>query len=414
MTNYAMDKLDAETVKINLLPKDLSPSALWGRMMLHIRQTERERKGNNEFKNFAIRIELSPSKEETKGWTMKDWQELVDEFINEFDAIDMTPYHGRPKDAHTNLANSQYVATLHVDSESGIPHLHIVANRVDMDGHVNNDHKIRERGWMAADIINQRRRWKLPKEIRLRHKHQISDACKEALRELDEFTWRGYCDKMKDKGYSVMLRRDSHGKLVGYTVWMGNSHFKASELGIARNLTVPKIEQTWQKLHQHDGKHIDTLWNVEVKPGSQTTRPVGTTPDATKPKSVVERYMERKAEQQRTAESARYINDIPYKGGNCHIDIPQAIHDLIDREVAVNPDNDTATHEDVVKVAMLLFMDYVDAATAMSESCGGGGSAPESGWGRDKDDDEEWARRCAHMATRMSTPKPKIGYKKGR
>jgi hypothetical protein len=244
MTTYAMDKLDAETVKLNFLPEDLSPSAIWGRMMLHIRETERQRKGNNEFKKFAIRIELSPSKEETEGWTMADWQQLVDEFINEFDCIDMTPYHGRPKDAHTNLAHSQYVASLHVDSESGIPHLHIVVNRVDMDGHVNNDHKIRERGWMAADIINQRRRWKLPKDIRDRHRYQINDACKAALCELDKFTWEGYCDKMKSKGYSVMLRHDKQGKLVGYTVWMGNSHFKASELGVARNLTVTKIEHT--------------------------------------------------------------------------------------------------------------------------------------------------------------------------
>ena len=355
MTTYAMDKLDAETVKLNFLPEDLSPSAIWGRMMLHIRETERQRKGNNEFKKFAIRIELSPSKEETEGWTMADWQQLVDEFINEFDSLDMTPYHGRPKDAHTNLAHSQYVASLHVDSESGIPHLHIVVNRVDMDGHVNNDHKIRERGWMAADIINQRRRWKLPKDIRDRHRHQINDACKAALRELDKFTWEGYCDKMKSKGYSVMLRHDKQGKLVGYTVWMGNSHFKASELGVARNLTVTKIEHTWQKLHQHDGQRIGAPSGTGLKPDSQLSRPVSATPDATKPKSVVERYMERKAEQQRTAEPPRYIKDIPYKDENCHIDIPQAIHDLIDREVSVHPDNETATHEDVVKVAMLLF-----------------------------------------------------------
>ena len=87
---------------------------------------------------------------------------------------------------------------------------------------------------------------------------------------------------------------------------------------------------------------------------------------------------------------------------------------MIDREVSVHPDNETAIHEDVVKVAMLLFAGYIDAATAMSESSGGGGSAPDSGWGRDKDDDEEWARRCAQMATRMSTPKPKYGYKRGR
>lgn len=414
MTNYAMDKLDAETVKIHLLPEDLSPSAIWGRMMLHIRQTERERKGNNQFKNFAIRIELSPSKEESKGWTLADWRLLAEEFIREFDAVDMTPYHCRPKDAHTNLGRSQYVASLHVDSESGIPHLHIVANRVDMDGHVNNDHKIRERGWMAADIINQRRGWQLPKKIRNRHKAQITTDCLNVLRHLDKFTWADYCAKMKVLGYNVMLRKDSQGKLVGYTVWKGNSHFKASELGTARNLTVPKIEQTWQKLHQSDEQYILTPSSTSLKPTGQTNRPAMTTSDATKPKSVVERYMERKEEQQRTATAARYIKDIPYKDGTCHIDIPQALHDLMTKEVSVDADNETATREDVLKVAMLLFAGYIDAATSMSESCGGGGSAPESGWGRDKDDDEEWARRCARMATHMSTPKPKLGYKKGR
>lgn len=37
------------------------------------------------------------------------------------------------------------------------------------------------------------------------------------------------------------------------------------------------------------------------------------------------------------------------------------------------PDNSNATHEDILKVSMLLFLNYVDAATAMSESYGGGG-----------------------------------------
>ena len=64
MTTYAMDKLDAETVKLNFLPEDLSPSAIWGRMMLHIRETERQRKGNNEFKKAVLALLLSRSDEE--------------------------------------------------------------------------------------------------------------------------------------------------------------------------------------------------------------------------------------------------------------------------------------------------------------------------------------------------------------
>ena len=52
--------------------------------------------------------------------------------------------------------------------------------------------------------------------------------------------------------------------------------------------------------------------------------------------------------------------------------------------------------------AMLLFAGYVEQATEFAKGHGGGGGGPSSGWGRDpKDDDREWARRCAMMATKM-------------
>lgn len=56
---------------------------------------------------------------------------------------------------------------------------------------------------------------------------------------------------------------------------------------------------------------------------------------------------------------------------------------------------------DSVHTALLLFAGYLDAATSMAVSSGGGGS-DTGGWGRDKDEDElEWARRCARMANSM-------------
>lgn len=55
----------------------------------------------------------------------------------------------------------------------------------------------------------------------------------------------------------------------------------------------------------------------------------------------------------------------------------------------------------IVTCAMLLFAGYVEQATEFAKGHGGGGS-PSSGWGRKpKDDDREWARRCASMATKM-------------
>ena len=69
----------------------------------------------------------------------------------------------------------------------------------------------------------------------------------------------------------------------------------------------------------------------------------------------------------------------------------------------VPEDNDTATVENVAHTAMLLFASYIDAATSLSESCrGGGGSAPESSWGKKDDEDERaYARRCLQMAHSM-------------
>ncbi len=59
------------------------------------------------------------------------------------------------------------------------------------------------------------------------------------------------------------------------------------------------------------------------------------------------------------------------------------------------------------KCAMLLFAEYIDAATSMSESCGGG-STPSSSWGKkDDEDDRKFANRCAQMVHSMCKPKPR-------
>ena len=76
-------------------------------------------------------------------------------------------------------------------------------------------------------------------------------------------------------------------------------------------------------------------------------------------------------------------------------------------EAQVPEGNNTATVENIAHTAMLLFAGYIDAATSMSESCGGGGgSVPESGWGKKDDKDERaFARRCLLMAHSMYKPK---------
>ena len=76
-----------------------------------------------------------------------------------------------------------------------------------------------------------------------------------------------------------------------------------------------------------------------------------------------------------------------------------------------NADNVFAKIGDVQKTAILLFAEYIDAATTIAAQSGGGGGGATSGWGRDKDEDElSWAYRCAMMANRLCSPRKKQGY----
>lgn len=60
---------------------------------------------------------------------------------------------------------------------------------------------------------------------------------------------------------------------------------------------------------------------------------------------------------------------------------------------------------DIAAVAATLFLGYVEQATNYAHECGGGGGTPSTGWGRDKDEDEEaYKRRCCIMGRMMMRP----------
>ena len=70
---YSVNKDRADIVKANLLPDDISPEAMYGRMMLVQKMfAEKINKGRPLGRN-VIRIELSPAEEESRGWSMDDW-----------------------------------------------------------------------------------------------------------------------------------------------------------------------------------------------------------------------------------------------------------------------------------------------------------------------------------------------------
>ena len=399
MTNYATKNNRADIVKTNHLSDGLPPMGMWDEMVLH-QSLFKQKYAKKPIELTSIRFELSPSEEEARNWTMEDWQKCLDEFIHEIDNISKVNHIGKRKGKAatsvkpTNIASSQYFAALHRDSKSGIPHLHLVVNRIDMNGNLNDVKFIGERAVMAAKAVNQHHGWKDAMDIHEERIEKITNVCMDVLRSMPVFDWNVYANRLRDKGYDIELVRDKTGqaKVHGYRFTFGRTTIKASELGVGRNLTASKIENTFRKLHPQ-------------------TSPVGQRPSASplRPSSLDSRNTAMSSGQShsndvaQSAIPARFRKIIEVDGERFNIVMPRTAYDRMKNSIEV-PENGSASHNDVLNVAMLLFMNYLDAATSMSESCGGGGSSG-SGWGRGKDeDDREWARRCAMQANWLCKP----------
>ena len=392
---YALEKEKAKVVKVNHMPEGIDPTAIWYMMKHHCQLHQQDRTVGRKLERFMTTFVISPSKEEAENFTMNDWANLSDEALEVLDSVGLIP-KGMKKEVKTNFRNSMNVAGLHSDSKSGTLHLHLDCCRVDLDGDTNDVHDIHKRAMMAAEIINMRHGWKQPMEIRDMRKEEIKDFCEYTLQKMQEFDVDYYFKQLRMKDYEVTPRYDKGKKLVGYTIGKNASVFKASEIG--RKYMASQLEATWKKFHPGP-----TLVRVKhasptVTPSSRPSRPVAPKPTSTKTKVL--------PSVQPKPTPAKTVFNIDTGSEVKKIWIPDSVKDIFFNEAQVPEGNDTATIENVAHTAMLLFAGYIDAATSMSESCGGGGSASESGWGKKDDEDERaYARRCLQRAHSMYKPK---------
>ena len=385
MTNYATKRNRADIVLTRNLDEGLTPLAMWGAMET-IHQKYEPKFRRKPVTKPTLRMEVSPSLEETRGWTLKDWYDYAIRFLDEFKKEVQVKDGKKKVKSKFNLDRAQIFACLHFDAKSGIPHLHILINRIDLDGNLMNDSFIGDSVVKAADAINVERGWELPEVIHEAHEKEITEACYDILRGMSSYDWSSYKHGLESRGYKVHEQRDKHG----YTILRGNSRFKSSTLGKGRNLTVPKLEATWKKLHP-------------VAPSiDKPSYTIGTT-QTTERKSFTEHNSARQSIAQYKPEAPSVFRKILSVGGkNYSIAMPVDAYTAM-KETIDSPDESVSV-ENVLNVAMLLFMNYVDAATTISESCGGGGST-SSNWGKNDDEDErERARRCAQHANWLCKP----------
>ncbi len=410
MTNYATKHNRADIVLTRNFDEGLTPLAMWGAMET-IHQKYEPKFRRKPVKNPTLRLEVSPSLEETKGWTLNDWFEYALRFLDELQK-DVQAKDGKKKGTGKfNLDRAQLFSCLHFDAKSGIPHLHILINRIDLDGNLMNDSFIGDSAVKAAHAINIERGWELPEDIHEAHEKEITEACYDILLGLSKYDWDSYKHALESRGYKVHEQRDKQGVLHGYTILRGNSRFKSSILGKGRNLTVPKLEATWKKLHPVAPSVLckQSDQGRAVKPNITVS-----TSHSTERKPITERNLERQSvAQSKPKEPSVFRKILSVDSKNYSIAMPMEAYKAMEDAIEV-PDESMPFEKvqlggpegkaNVLNVAMLLFMNYVDAATTVSESCGGGGSSP-SNWGKDKDEDErDWARRCAQHANWLCKP----------
>ena len=369
-------------VKDNLFPCELDAMGVWDLM-----------KAGAPMKKSVLRMEICPGGEHTENFTMQDWQKLWDDFVREFDKIELEDENGKVYSHKTNIANSIYSVWLHYESDSGIPHLHAAVCRKDRFGKTNNDHNIHIRAQEAAQAVAIRRGWITAAEIHKMNADKIADDLMDILRAKPSWSWNDYAARIRAKGYTIMIRPGKKG-VYGYSIGKGKARFKASELGTGRKLTASRIEDTWNRLHsQSAGKEKQPVKNAGTKP--VVSKPV-VSPD----KQVTDYTSWRE-------ETSRY--ELTHEGKTSQFYIPNDVMQIFDDEFDYR---EIVNWQELTDMAVALFVGLT-ALDTVSTGSGGGGSSSDDNWRDRKDEEEiERARRCARAAAAHLGKTPKSGRRR--
>ena len=386
----------------NFMPQGMDATGIWTEMKFATMN-------HPNIKNNVIRMEISPAMEHTRDFTLDDWRQLWNDFAAAFDSQEIRDKDGKVISPHTNVSGSKSSVWLHEESKSGIPHLHAIVCRVDEDGNINNDHAIHLRAQRAAEKVARQRGWTTAMHIHEMNIPQVSADCLEALRELDKWSWDGYKKLLSAKGYELHLRKDKKDVMRGYVLCKGSTRFKASELGKGRNLTASRIRLTWEKLHPEQDKQKTKQASPTPKPTAILT-PKPPVPNAAKQKpQLVIRQHNPVYENYTDYKPNRLPTEFEHDGKTYKRYLPDKVLDYFNNEFDYQ---ELSNWQDLQNLAMAYFT-LITSPYEVTSGGGGGGSQSDLKWGRDpKEDEIEFARRCALAASNRIGRRPKGGIKR--
>lgn len=190
--------------------------------------------------NNCLRFEVSPSIEESSKMSEKDWAAVGYEFVKIM-----------------GLQNHQYIIIRHsgTDRKDKQAHLHILANRVALDGSLYNDSFIGARAAAAANEIAKRCGLVQAKEIGKQNKEEIRKAMDESLKSMPSFDLQQFWLRMEGRGFRVREARSKSGKLNGwYVSSLSGTEYKASEVG--KEYTIAHLSEKFNSLTSERGERL--------------------------------------------------------------------------------------------------------------------------------------------------------------
>lgn len=349
-----------------------------------------------------IAMEVSPTKEESEGWTKDDWFLFGREVLAHMDNIELKDKDGNVSAKKTNLQNSKVLMMLHHDAKSGIPHLHFMISRFDNEGFTNCSNLIGLKATIAANQINEEQGWKQSREISEEHKAEIKNACYDVLRSMRHWDLNHYFYKLEERGYKIDARKPG-GNVVSYSIIRGNSRYTASSIGA--NLTVAKLRKAWEEEHEKIRKAKD----AELKERIRAAKERDTDNHGTAVRT--ENKLQTKPSYPMVTTSCQWSNDITTK-----VSIPKFILDTLKENIDLPDESDYENEENgipkivdmdkAVSIAVGILFEMMFPSVVVPTSSGGGGSTSHLPW-NDNDEDEwkEKARLAAQRASAKCTPK---------
>lgn len=220
------DKKGYELMRNNL--SGLTPKDMYSNMAIIQNQ-------NLRCKNNTFSIVLSPTIEDGKKLSDQQLKEVTKDFLKEM-----------------NLKSSQFIAFIH--DEKDHKHIHIILNRVNLDGSLINDSFISKRAQQTAHKIAQKHQLISAKDLKKAKEKKQKEASKDVIKQIRNANrlvmntkpknLLEYMEKMKHNGVEVKPTINKQGNIQGFQFIhiATGTNLKASQ--VDRKLKLNKLFST--------------------------------------------------------------------------------------------------------------------------------------------------------------------------